>query len=131
MGSEFSYEDLSSFNVSKYTFKGEAKTSTYKGKKVYIGERTPTSENSGYTKQISWVDTKTFLIQKVEYYDRKHSLLKTAIFEKYKKISGAWRIGKMTMTNHQNNKKTILLWKNEKVKIGLKDKDFNKRVLKQ
>lgn len=131
MGSEFSYEDLSSFHVSKYVFKGEAKVKTYKGKKVYVGDRKPTSKSSGYTKQTSWVDAKTFLIQKVEYYDRKHSLLKTAVFEDYKKISGSWRIGKMTMTNHQNGKKTILRWKNEKIKTGLKDKNFHKRVLKK
>lgn len=131
MGSEFSYEDLSSFSIQKYTFKGEAKLVKLDGKDAYRGERKPISKNSGYKKQISWVDAKTFLIKKVEYYDRKKELLKTALFEDYKKISGVWRVGKMTMTNHQNDKKTILVWKNEKIKTGLKEKNFNKRVLKK
>ncbi len=131
MGSEFSYEDLSSFSVEKYSFKGDAEVVTLNGKKTYKGERKPTSKNSGYKKQISWTDAKTFLIQKVEYYDRKHELLKTATMSEYKKISGVWRIGKMTMLNHQNDKKTILVWKNEKVKTGLKEKNFHKRVLKK
>ena len=131
MGSEFSYEDLSSFSIQKYTFKGEAKVVTLDGKKTYKGERRPVSKNSGYKKQISWIDAKTFLIKKVEYYDRKHELLKTATFDDYKKISGVWRVGKMTMTNHQNDKKTILVWKNEKIKTGLKEKNFHKRVLKK
>ncbi len=131
MGSEFSYEDLSSFNPKKYIFKGEAKTGTLNGKKVYIGERIPKSKNSGYTKEVSYVDADTFLIQKVDYYDRKHELLKTATFDKYKKIDGKWRVAKMTMVNHQNHKKTVLVWKNEKIKLPLKAKDFNKRVLKR
>jgi len=131
MGSEFSYEDLSSFNVKKYIFKGDAKEESLNGENVYVGERKPVSKSSGYTKQISWVDTKEFLIKKVEYYDRKHELLKTALFEDYQKISGVWRVGKMTMTNHQNDKKTTLVWKNETLKNGLKEKNFHKRVLKK
>ena len=131
MGSEFSYEDLSSFDADKYLYVGDAKIVDLDGKKVYFGERKPITKNSGYTKQVFWTDTKTFLTQKVEYYDRKHELFKTAVFEKYKKISGKWRPEKMIMTNHQNDKKTILIWKNEKIKIGLRKKSFNKRVLKK
>jgi outer membrane lipoprotein-sorting protein len=131
MGSEFSYEDLSSFNPKKYIFKGDAKVATLHGKKVYVGARFPKSKNSGYTKEISYVDAKTFLIKKVDYYDRKHELLKTATFDTYKKISGKWRVTQMTMVNHQNHKKTVLTWKDEKIKVHLKAKDFNKRVLKR
>ena len=131
MGSEFSYEDLSSFNPKKYIFKGDAKIGTLNGEKVYIGERIPKSKNSGYTKEVSYVDAKTFLIKKVDYYDRKHELFKTATFDKYKKIKGKWRVVQMTMVNHQNQKKTILIWKNEKIKLHLRDRDFNKRVLKK
>ncbi|MFT7860333.1 MAG: outer membrane lipoprotein-sorting protein [Sulfurimonas sp.] len=130
MGSEFSYEDLSSFSIDKFIFKGDAKLVTLQGRKVYKVARKPKSKYSGYTKQISYVDPKTYLILQVEYYDRKHELLKTAFFEGYKKISGVWRVGKMTMLNHQNDKKTILLWKNEKIKTGLRRRDFHKRVLK-
>lgn len=131
MGSEFSYEDLGSFSISKYSFKGDAKVVMLDGKKTYKGERKPVSKSSGYTKQVSWVDAKTFLIKKVEYYDRKSELLKTALFQDYKKISGVWRVGKMTMNNHQNDKKTILIWKNETIKNGLKERNFHKRVLKK
>ncbi|QSZ42594.1 outer membrane lipoprotein-sorting protein [Sulfurimonas aquatica] len=131
MGSEFSYEDLSSFSVDKYNFKGDAEVVTLDGIEFYKGQRDPISKNSGYTKQISWVDTKSFLIKKVEYYDRKHELLKTATFEDYKKISNIWRVGKMTMLNHQNDKQTILVWKNETIRNSLKEKSFHKRILKK
>jgi len=132
MGSEFSYEDLSAFNVDKYSYPdGEAKLGELNGKKVYLGQSKPVSKYSGYTKLLTWVDEQTYLIQKIEYYDRKKELLKTAIFEDYKNISGVWRIGKITMSNIQNDKKTILVWSDEKVKTGLKAKDFHKRVLKK
>ena len=130
MGSEFSYEDLSTMDVDKYSYSGDAKKVNYKGKESYKGERTPKSSNSGYSKQIFWIDTKNFLTLKVDYYDRKHALFKTATFLDYKKISGIWRVGKMIMKNHQNDKKTILVWKNERIKNGLKEKDFHKRILR-
>ncbi|HID91556.1 TPA: outer membrane lipoprotein-sorting protein [Candidatus Peregrinibacteria bacterium] len=69
--------------------------------------------------------------QQIEYYDRKQELLKTAVFSDYKQIEGIWRVGKIVMTNHQNDKSTILTWKTEKLKAGLTAKEFNKRVLKQ
>ena len=131
MGSEFSYEDLSAFNIDKYNYSGDAQEVVVDGKKMYKSERTPNTKNSGYTKNVAWTTQDTLLTQKVDYYDRKKELLKTATFENYKKIDGVWRVGKITMINHQNDKKTILEWKNETIKNGLKDKNFNKRVLKR
>jgi len=131
MGSEFSYEDIGNQNPQKYTFSGEPQKVTLDGVECYKGVRVPKDKNSGYTKQVTWVDTKDFLIRKVDYYDRKKELLKTAIFSDYKQIEGIWRVGKIEMKNHQNDKSTILLWKEDKIKVGLKDKDFTKRELKK
>ncbi len=130
MGSEFAYEDLSAFNIEKYTYKGDAEETTVDGEKMYKTSRVPKSKNSGYTSQVSLVDAESFLTMKVDYYDRKRELLKTATFFDYKKIDGVWRIGKIHMKNYQNDKETILIWKNETIKNGLSDKDFHKRVLK-
>ena len=131
MGSEFSYEDLASFNMKKYNYFGEAKSAKLGAKDVYIATRIPKSKNSGYSKQISYVDKKTFLVQKVEYYDTKKRLLKVSTFDEYIKIDGVWRVGKISMKNVQNDKATILIWSDQKIKTGLKDKDFHKRVLKR
>ncbi len=131
MGSEFSYEDIGNQNPNKYSFEGEPETVMLDGVECYKGARIPNDKNSGYTKQITWVDTKDFLIRKIDYYDRKKELLKTAIFSDYKKIDGIWRVGKIDMKNHQNDKETVLVWKDDKIKAGLKDKDFTKRELKK
>ena len=131
MGSEFSYEDIGNHNYRKYSYKGKPQIVTFKGMKCYKGVQIPKDRNSGYTKQISWIDTKNFLLRKVEYYDRKKTLLKTAVFSGYKKIKGIWRVGKIEMKNHQNDKATVLIWKKDKVKAGLSANDFNKRELKE
>lgn len=62
MGSEFSYEDLSAFNVNKYTYTGDAKLGILNDKEVYIGESVPVSKYSGYTKLISYIDKSLSLI---------------------------------------------------------------------
>ena len=127
MGSEFSYEDIANNSYKKYSYNDtiEVKNNLFKTIRV------PKDRNSGYSKQIVYQDKKSFLVKKIEYYDRKKELLKTAIFDDYKKIKAVWRVGKMSMTNHQNGKKTILIWKDEKIKTGLKDRNFHKRVLKK
>lgn len=132
MGSEFSYEDVSSFNIEKYDYKNEeAKETKLNEKDVYIVERYPNYKYSGYTKQVSYVDTKTFLTLQVDYYDRKKSLLKSAFFSDYKLINGVYRNGKIHMKNFSNSKQSILVWEDESIKNGLTNKDFHKRVLKK
>ena len=131
MGSEFSYEDIGNQNYQKFIYEGEAEEVQLDGIKCYKGARVPKDKNSGYTKQIAWTDMESLLIHQIEYYDRKRELLKTAKFSEYKKIDGIWRMGRIDMTNHQNDKSTILIWKKDKIKVGLTAKEFNKRVLKQ
>ena len=128
MGSEFSYEDLSAFNVKKYSYEeGEATPLA----SLYTIVSKPISKSSGYTKLISFINASTFLVQKIEYYDRKKELLKVAVFEDYQNFGDVVRIGKITMSNVQNDKTTILVWSDQKVKTGLRSKDFHKRYLKK
>ena len=131
MGSEFSYEDTSNNSWEKYTYLDDLKEVMFNGTKHYKGTRVPKDKNSGYSKQVTYIDANTFLVSKVDYYDRKKELLKTAIFSKWTKIDGVYLMSKIIMTNHQNSKKTILSWTNQKIKVGLGKKDFSKRKLKR
>jgi len=131
MGSEFSYEDIGNQNYQKFTYEDKVEEVELNGEACYKGVRIPKEKNSGYTKQVSWVTKEGFLLKQVEYYDRKSELLKTAVFSDYKQVEGVWRVGKIEMKNHQNDKSTVLIWKDDKVKVGLTAKEFNKRVLKQ
>lgn len=131
MGSEFAYEDISSQEVEKYTYKYVDVDSKI-SKKGHIIERYPVDKNSGYTKQIVWVNEDNWAIQKIEFYDRKESLLKTLDYVGYKKYeNGKWRPDEMRMQNHQNGKSTRLIWNNYKFNQAITDRDFNKNSLKR
>ncbi len=129
MGSEFSYEDMGSQEVEKYTYKF-IKDAKYKGRDVWVNTRYPVDKNSGYSKQITYVDKKWLQPLKIEYYDRRGSLLKVATFRRYKKISGFWRAGKLTMSNRQTKKKSILQWSNRQLKKRFSDREFTSGRLK-
>ena len=131
MGSEFAYEDLSSFEIEKYSFKFLAEEQV-DGIDCYKVEQIPTDKNSGYTRQVAWVDKEHFRGQKVEFYDRKKSLLKTLTFSQYKLyLDKYWRPMQMDMLNHQTKKSTELKTASLEFKTGLKDSDFNKATLKR
>ena len=131
MGSEFSFEDLGSFEIEKYTYNylGDEMLGELDTFKV---EQFPIDENSGYTKRVVWVDKQEYLIQKVDFYDRKSSLLKTLSYSNYQEYQGKyWRALSSNMVNHQNGKSTELKWNNYTFKNGLKDSDFSRNALKR
>jgi len=131
MGSEFAFEDLSSFEVEKYTYKFLAEEQL-NGVNTFKVEQYPVDENSGYTRRIVWLDTSEYRVQKVDFYDRKNSLLKTLTFSDYKQyLAKYWRADKQEMVNHQNGKSTELKWSNFDFKTGLSESDFNRNSLKR
>jgi outer membrane lipoprotein-sorting protein len=131
MGSEFAYEDISSQEVEKYKH-FYLSDETLDGVEVFKTKRIPQYKYSGYTKQITYIEKERYIPLKIEYYDRKNSLLKTLIFQDYKQyLDKFWRASIMQMTNHQNGKQTTLNWQNYKFQTGLKDSDFKSSKLKR
>ncbi len=132
MGSEFAYEDLSSQEVEKYTYK-YLKDATFNGEATQVVERDPVDAKSGYTRQIVWYNpAKGYRLEKIEFYDRKNALLKTLTYDDYKQYLGKhWRAGKMTMTNHQSGKSTELLFNDYQFDAGLTDADFTQNSLRR
>lgn len=130
VGSEFAYEDLSSQEVEKFTYK-YLQDETIDGQSCYVIERIPVDEDSGYTRRVAWIDKAEFRLLKEEYYDRKASLLKTLTAEGYREYAGDyWRADKFSMVNHQTGKSTELLWKDYQFSKGLREADFNSTRLK-
>jgi len=131
MGSEFAYEDLSSQEVEKYTYKylrdepcGELQ--------CFVIERDPVDKYSGYTRQVVWIDKDEYRPQKIDYYDRKNTLLKTLTFSDYHQYLGRyWRAHRMFMQNHQTGKSTLLTWSDYRFQTGLTDRDFDRNSLKR
>ena len=131
MGSEFSYEDLASQEVDKYTYK-YIKDDNFEGSDTFVFERYPTYKHSGYTKEIVYMDKKMYQPLKVIFYDRKSSILKTLLFQDYHlHIKKYWRPTKMKMINHQTGKSTDLIWNKIQFQNGYTENDFNKNSLKR
>lgn len=131
LGSEYAFEDLTSFEVAKYKYK-YLRDEEAEGIACYVIELIPQYQHSGYTKEVAWIDKERYIAIKVDYYDRKESLLKTQLFKDYKQyLNQYWRAGEQLMTNHQNGKKTALLWENYQFGKGLTDRDFDKNTLKR
>ena len=131
MGSEFAYEDISSQEVEKYTYK-YLREETYEGVLCFVMERYPVSPYSGYKRELAWIDKAEYRPFKIDYYDRKDSLLKTLTWKDYKQyLNKHWRAAEMYMLNHQSGKSTLLIWSNYKFRVGLKDADFNEASLKR
>ncbi|NVD06446.1 outer membrane lipoprotein-sorting protein [Vibrio sp. JPW-9-11-11] len=131
MGSEFAYEDLSSFELEKYRF-NYLGNETLEGLETFIVEQTPTDKNSGYTKLLVWLDQQFYRPAKIEFYDRKGALLKTLQFKDYKQyLDKYWRSHSMEMVNHQTGKSTLLTTSDLTFQTGLDAQDFEKNVLKR
>ncbi|WP_428034542.1 outer membrane lipoprotein-sorting protein [Amphritea sp.] len=131
MGSEFAYEDLSSFEIEKYSYK-YIKDEPCEGGTCFVVEQYPVDKDSGYTRRVAWIDQDHYRVWKVDFYDRKNSLLKTLSFKGYQQyLNRYWRADLQQMQNHQNGKSTELKWSGYQFQAGLDDSDFNKNTLKR
>lgn len=130
MGSEFSYEDIATQTVEKYSYRW-LRDESLDGQECHVIERRPLDpKSSGYLRQIVWMDTEHLRMAKVDYYDRKDSLLKTLIFKDYRQyLDRFWRPHEMTMVNHQTGKSSQLLWSEYAFRQGLAENDFDPHSL--
>ncbi|MDQ6961746.1 MAG: outer membrane lipoprotein-sorting protein [Mariprofundaceae bacterium] len=131
MGSEFAYEDISSQEIEKYTYRYAGEES-FDGRKHFKVEQFPTHPKSGYHRQMVWFDQAELRVWKIDFYDRKNTLLKTLNYSGYQMyLDQFWRADKMHMVNHQTGKSTILSFSNYKFGIGTTDMDFTPNRLKR
>ena len=126
VGSEFAFEDFTAIELNKYDY-------SYLGSEPCgamncdMLERLPLYQNSGYSKQVSWVDQEVYQIRKVEFYDRRGDLLKVLELDDYRQYdNGVWRAHRLTMKNLQTNKETDLLYQDYAFNVDLDKKDFVK-----
>lgn len=131
VGSEFAYEDMADFEVSKYTYRWIKDERCPTSGQCHVVDRFP-KQSSGYSSQRIWVDTRNKRIQAVQYFDRRKAHLKTLIITGYRQYSGKfWRASKMKMDNHLTGKSTTLTWKNHQFNRGANVNDFTVNALKR
>lgn len=126
VGSEFSYEDLRDSQVEKFQFKYLRDAPCESGNLTcFVLERIPKDPDSGYVRQIVYLDQAEYRTFKVEFYDRKNSLLKTLTFSDHRKqLDRFWRAHRGFMQNHQTGRSTEMLWLDYKYRQNLTARDF-------
>ena len=131
LGSEFAYEDLSSQEVEKYRYRW-LRDEVLDGRQTMVVEYHPRYEDSGYTRQVVWIDSEIWQAVKREYYDRKDALLKTLTLDGYRQYEERyWRADAMRMVNHQTGKSTEIQWSEYRLGTGLDERDFDRNALKR
>ncbi|SEA72711.1 outer membrane lipoprotein-sorting protein [Alkalimonas amylolytica] len=131
MGSEFAYEDLSSFELEKFSF-NYLRDEQFHGEDCYVIEQIPQDEFSGYSRMLVWIDKSHYRVQQIEYYDRRGALLKTLTMHDYQQYKDKfWRPHRMEMLNAQNQKSTSMLLNEILFDRGLTDADFDQNALQR
>lgn len=130
MGSDFSYEDLASFEVEKYDY-NYIKEQDCGELRCHVIENFPKDNYSGYSKLVTWTDTDQHRIQKVVFYDKKGQQLKELQVKHYELLNDRyWRPTHSVMKNKQTGSKTELFWRNIQLNTGLSDSHFSQNSLR-
>ena len=130
MGSDMSYEDLSSRQIDEYTFKiiGQG---IYDSTVCYLLESIPNKDvQTEYSQHITWVDTSLFLPMKEESFDKEGKLLKEKYFS-YIHIVGFDVFSEVIVKDVQKNHTTELQFKNIELNTDIDDNLFHERSLKR
>ena len=131
MGSEFSYEDMGAVEVEKYTHR-YLRDEPCGDLECAVLERVPRSRDSGYSRQLVWLDRDELRTMQIQYFDRRDEHLKTMLVEDYNKyLDRFWRGSTISMTNHLTGKSTMLLWSEFEFGTDMDAGDFTKTALKR
>jgi len=137
VGSDFTYEDVSGRDADSdtHTLLREEKLGD---KNVYVIQSIPKAATD-YTKRLSWIDKKSFLPLKEEYYDAQEQLSRVFTADKIEDIrAGEGKemqifptITKRVMKNVKTGHRTEVTYSSVSYNLGLKDKDFSERRMRR
>ena len=130
MGSDMSYEDLSSRQLEEYKFTLIGQE-VYDSISCYLLESIPKGETrTEYSRHITWVDSTLLIPLKEESYDKSGQLLKEKYFS-YTMIKEYQILKKVQVTNIQKNHSTTIIFDNIELDTGVSDDLFHERYLKR
>ena len=127
MNTEFSYEDLESFNQSdeQYFLNDEENID---GLNCYIVEIIGHTQTQ-YKRRLAWIDSESWLLHKIEFFDKSNKLFKILTISEYKSLENYHFASKMIMKNIQTGCQTIMDVSEIKYNIDLPDSYFTKESL--
>ena len=130
MGSEFTYEDLTPFVVSKFSYT-RMPDDTADGKPCFKIERKSRDADSGYSRELVWLNKETLMPVTVEYYDRKNDLLKVASYREDHLFGKHHRQDLLRMENRQTRRVSELRAGARQVGLTIDANRFNSQALGQ
>ena len=137
MGSDFSYADMTDFDLDKYDFQllGEGEV---RGEKVWKIQRVPRTREEiverGYTKSVLFVRQDNYVVVRAVHWVKKGDRLKYLDVKKLELIDGIWTPTEQTMTTKKGKKtlhKTILRFDDTKYGQDLEESMFTQRRLEK
>ncbi len=128
MGTDFTYDDMAQSDyVEKYTPTIEDETDQH-----YVLKLAPKPDSEiDYSHLVMWVNRKTMLPDKVEFYDSSANLLKILTQTNVQRIEGYLTPTHLEMEDVQENHKTVMELDNVVHDQELPDKRFTQRYLKR
>ncbi|MFC1713177.1 outer membrane lipoprotein-sorting protein [Candidatus Poribacteria bacterium] len=130
MGTDFTYDDMGDRNVDEDMHE-LLREEELDGHKCWVVESKSKEEDYIYSRRVSWVRKDALVMLKVEFYDRRGSLLKILTSPDIRKQDGIWAHFRMEMENVQNEHKTIIEMMEIQYDIGIKDSMFRVSTLER
>lgn len=137
VGTDFSYGDVIGHKVEDWNHK-LIKEEIIDGKPCYVIESTPkrpeVSDNSGYSKRVTWVEKESSIALRGESYDLNGQLLKKTTSDDIRKVDPAankWQAMKLIAEDVQSGHKTIIEFKNFKANVGVAGDIFTPSYLER
>lgn len=137
VGSDFTYEDVSGRNVSSDTH-ALLKEEKLGEQDCYVVESKPKTAVE-FARKLTWIDKKTSLPLKEEYYDAQNTLYRVFTADKIEEVAmGEGEAKKMlptilkrTMKNLKTGTRTEVSFDTIAYGLGLKDEEFSERNLRK
>lgn len=130
MGSDLSYEDLSSRDLDENQY-NRLDDGTVNGKDCYVLEILPKAQaKSAYTKHISWIDKLTLMGVKEESYDKRGKLKKKKEYE-FQNMKGYHVMKRVYVEDVQKNHSTEVTFSEIEVDSGIRENLFQEKNLKR
>ncbi len=127
VGSHFFYEDVSGRSILEDTHTLMEETATH-----YVLSNLPKNPGSvEFSRYTIWIDKKTFLPVKAEYYDRQGKLYRRVLALEVKEVEGIPTVMKSKVEDLISGGNTVMIFKDVKYNRGISEKIFTERYLRK
>ena len=133
-GSEFSFEDIATFELDKYDYRyvEDQACGANNEFECFVVDNIPKYQYSGYSNLLEWTDQEIYHPRKIIYFDKAGRELKKLEFHDYKQYEGKfWRPDRVVMTNTQTGAVSEIVWSNYQFVTDLEDSDFASGVIRR